>query len=865
MFARALVGAKVDIRNDTSLEVSPLTTGVQRSSEPVAHLVAVLAVPLLLLGTSGAYGQSENAADAQWRPAAEDQARRESTGSSGRQLEEVVVTAQRQEQNQQDVPISMSVVPDTFIAERGVTDVKDLLSFTPNVRLEAESGAGAGAGGSPNCRGFRTSTSNRSFEAPCGIALDGIPYSRSAFFSAALFDIQRVEVLRGPQGTNFGKNTTAGLIHVISKDPTDYWTGHADIQHGELERQRYELGIGGPLVDGVVNFRVAALKESRDGFMKNTTAEVTNVAPGDQGSRDREGVRVKFEFPNVFGSSLKLSYENIDLLSQGTTAEYFDVTAHMAAFFRRFDPNADFEQNNRVNSTTVPSKHSTRLERYQADWSYDARGWGIDATLGHARMEAAYFLDVFGAPPPIDFVDVVEKNPTTTFELRALSPSLPGLLGLEDAFGLGLGRSEILTGFFYQKSALDPTRFTATLRDRPALVFLTLPSVASTPGFLTPEQIRTMPDADLYEAFGVAGFPEGEAFTFNNTERRETVAGFTQLKWQFAEQLFLQTGLRYSEETKHGTWDQRPLNGPAPIHTSIVGWHEFTASRSRKESNLQPKVTLGYTPTDNANVFLHWAKGFKAGGFNSLARYDDPLTPLSYGPESVTEWGIDAKVALLDQAMRLNISLFRMELDDYQIYIGIPASPPQRPFANSVVVNAGKTRAQGFEADLTYLPTDWLTVIAAVGMNDAKFIDFPFGPCPTGVTDSDGDGFPACNRSGDDLPFNPKWSGSLALTIHFPLAFLGLEDLNFLATPSVQYSSSQIGNDNLDELTRLPSFYRVNAGIGIENPRRGWSLRIVGENLTDDDTPTSLSVLSYGKWSNAPEPRTFFAQLRWEF
>ncbi|MGH7804280.1 MAG: TonB-dependent receptor, partial [Candidatus Binatia bacterium] len=190
-----------------------------------------------------------------------------------RQVEEIVVTAQRREQDAQDVPISMSVLDREFLAGQGVTDVREAMLFAPNVKVES-----AGFFSAPRIRGFTVNNNNVAFEPPAGMALDGVPYTNVAYFQAALFDTERVEVLRGPQGTTFGKNTTAGLIHVVSKDPSDEYSAFADLQYGELDRQRVELGIGGPLWKDVVNLRLAGLYDSRDGFVENTTAAVVPEA-----------------------------------------------------------------------------------------------------------------------------------------------------------------------------------------------------------------------------------------------------------------------------------------------------------------------------------------------------------------------------------------------------------------------------------------------------------------------------------------------------------------------------------------------------------------------------------------------------------
>ncbi|MFP5304402.1 MAG: TonB-dependent receptor, partial [Gammaproteobacteria bacterium] len=205
--------------------------------------------------------------------------------AQGRRIEEVVVTAQKREQAIQDVPISMTAISGEMLIEQGVTDVREALQLVPNARVDA-----AGFFAAPRVRGFTFNNNNKAFEPPVGMVLDGIPHTDVTYFTAALFDISRMEVLRGPQGTSFGKNTTAGLIHLISNSPSDDPGGSLTLERGELGRQRLEAAYGGPLFEGV-NVRIAGLLDERDGYIDNTTADVLQSAPDALKDRDRSGLR----------------------------------------------------------------------------------------------------------------------------------------------------------------------------------------------------------------------------------------------------------------------------------------------------------------------------------------------------------------------------------------------------------------------------------------------------------------------------------------------------------------------------------------------------------------------------------------------
>src|SRR6185436_3378506 len=139
-------------------------------------------------------------------------------------------------------------------------------AYVPNARLTS---GGAGAN-DVRLRGFGSTWVNKAFEQPAGLVTDGVPYNRLPYFFSALFDVERIEVLRGPQGTLIGKNTTAGAFNVTTKNPTDEFTGELATELGERDHRRFDGAVGGPLVKGFVNFRLAGVIEDREGYLENT-------------------------------------------------------------------------------------------------------------------------------------------------------------------------------------------------------------------------------------------------------------------------------------------------------------------------------------------------------------------------------------------------------------------------------------------------------------------------------------------------------------------------------------------------------------------------------------------------------------------
>lgn len=796
-------------------------------------------------------------------------------GKKVRIIEEVMVSAQKREEVSQDVPISMSVLTDVFMKEQGVTDIADALLFTPNFSLQEEP-----RGSTPQCRGFTVDGGNPAFEPPCGIAIDGVAFTRTLYFSAGLMDLKRLEVLRGPQGTTFGKNTTAGVVSVVTKDPTDEFTVDLDVQYAaDPERERLELGVGGPIIPEFLNFRLASLREDRQGYVENTTAQVDPTAPEFGGGRDRESYRVKLDFVDLFGTQLKLTYEEAKFSFVGSTSESVkDENSQTVAYYRQYDPNADFEAGNYKNSVAGENGGDNTSDKVQLDWNFSVGGW--DNTLVIASGDLTGDASAVTFASPIDYGRGInqEESEFRSLELRTLSPEFDGFFGLEKAFGVDLGYSEFLVGGFYQNQKTDLSG---------ALTFDLIQVVGVTAGGLGISLPK--PVIDLISS-ALSGITTDAVYTefFQDVD---TEALFASARWYINEQWKLELAARYSEEEKQGWW--KTEYAPVSVLFDPTGDRGFTAKRTRSESNLQPKFSLGYSPTDDLNFFVHWTRGYKGGGFNAIQAFGNPEEAtlfrggsgsLQFDSEYTDEWGIDAKMYLLDRAMQLNLSLYRMEAKDFQVLVGVLGTSPvaslpiiggsltgiTNTFSSYTEVrNAAEATAQGGELDLTWLPNEWLTVIGAVGYNDTELVSYENGTCSperreAGQQDPE-TGF--CDLSGESFPHSSKWNTTLSLQTRFPLGNVwgALDGLEALAGGTVEYKSEYYASADLGAETLQEGFYRYRAFLGLGNPLQGWSFRITGLNLTDEVVYGKKSFDGTEKIVNSEPGRTYYAQFTWAY
>ena len=777
-------------------------------------------------------------------------------------LEEIVVTAQRWEEPAQDVPISLSVIGDELIARQSITDFRELVRLTPNAHLDL------GNFYDVNIRGFGTPLFNKGFDQSVGIAVDGIPYGNAGYLLGPIFDLERVEVLRGPQGTLFGRNTTAGLLNVLTKAPTDEFTGFVTGELGDFERRRLEAAIGGPLVAGALNFRISALTSERDGLMENTTHAVAPEASDRTNGFEHQGIRLQLATPDLFGVAIRLQHERIDVDGLGVGFELHTVPQRTRTVFRQFDPDTDFVPGNHVGSTDAPEITTSKIQTTVLTAHTELGGWGLDAIAGHTEMKVRVSLDTDFTPAPMIFSTSHDDDPQTTFELRASSPRLSGLFGIGELAGIALGETELLLGAFYQQAEIGDSELAISL-DLPTLAQFTAYQ-SNEAGIPTPPLDAFIGPAVQVGALGLLDTRIRSATTTMRWEQKtKSLAGFGHAKWRFLPEWQLQAGVRFTHETKDGDWN-RTFSPGTGLAFAVLGAEEFTTSRERSESAWSPQVSLLWDWSADANLYASWKKGFKAGGLN-----EQSFTPtdesLEFDAEHTTAYEIGAKARFLDGAATASVALFHQVIADQQV-LTVPL-----PSVATIVENAGEARARGFELDAAWTATDWLTLLAVVGFNDSEYLEFPLGQCSVDRPDTDGNGDGQCDQKGQPLFRTPKWASSVVASIRRPLRslpllgdlpFLAMNGIDLLAGGDAEWQDVQYLDRTYDPRVRQSPFFRFGGNLGFGNAEQGWTARVAVENLTDRDTAFHRRdiPLGGGHFAQIAEPqRLVFGSIRWEF
>jgi outer membrane receptor protein involved in Fe transport len=763
-------------------------------------------------------------------------------------IEEVFVTAQRKSEQIRDVPISMSALDGGFLREQGVSDLQDVALYVPNVRVDF-----AGTYIQPRVRGIATNTVvNRGLALPIGIVIDEVPYARADYFAAGLFDLQRVEVLRGPQGQLFGANTTVGLMNITTRAPDEEFSFDLSAEAGEYDRSRYEVGIGGPLMADVLHLRVAGLKEEHGNYMTNTTAATQPEADDGFGERSRDAYRIKLAFPDLWGGDLLLSYQHDDSHFGGSPREIVFGHERWEEQLRASDPNVDFIPGNLVGSMDAPNFRDSTIDTFSLNGSFYLGEWGINLVAGTSELESLTLADSDNSPLAANTVEIDEASSQDTAEIRIGSPNLNGFMGLDSLFGLPLGNSDFTAGVFYQGRDQKPTKAITRLN---APLTVTLTAFSAIPGIPIP---------------GLLPPAKWESFTANFAQEATEKAVFGQFNWYLLDRLTLFAGLRVSEIRKDAVWVQtiEAEDGePCCIIDNLVS--SFNGTESDRELYRAPKVGMKFDWTDDINFYVTWAEGFQPGGFNNFSN-SDTIESRTVEPAYVEAWEAGSKMRLLDGAAELNVGLFLMNMRDFQLFTTATEEGGIIPIAQ--VTNVGELEVKGLELDFTWLPTHWLSLRGSLGYNDSEYLDFPIATCMTDNANSDGDDEARCDLTGQQLTQAPKWEASFTPSVTLPLGQVTdnrlFRNLDLRAGIGVQYTDERFLHESNDPRHLQPAYTLVSANIGLHHPTGNWSIGLRVENATDErySNVGIEAIPAAGLGVQAPNPpRTVLGSFRWSF
>jgi iron complex outermembrane receptor protein len=750
------------------------------------------------------------------------------SNTQAQRLEETLVTAQKRLESLQDVPISIATISGEKLTESNIFKIEDLQTFIPNLSLTE-----TGLSTQIYIRGIGTGT-NPGFEQSVGTYVDGIHYGRSQLLRMPFLDLQRIEVLRGPQSILFGKNSIAGALSLTTAAPTEELEGEISVNYTPDSDMTELTGvISGPMSENLSG-RLAVRKYDEDGWMDNTFINKSELA------RDETAIRLALQWDATDNLRVGFKAQRSEFNAEGRQIETIKDDPAIAGPFSGLTysqilasagyPGAITEtrQNNKRQSLDGESSDN-EVENYVLTIDYQLGDLALTAISGFISYEYTEGTEGSLVGAPLFRGVTSEEYDQFSQEIRLASPG---------------GESvDWIAGVFYQTSDLGYDQ---------NLIF---------PG-----------DSALGVLLPPSGPILGTEAVRNYTSDADTWALFGQATWNVSDTLRLTIGGRYTSDEKSafrevnivdsatGTITENPVS---PIVWWALGisseqFDGHSLSDSRDEGVFTPLINAQWDATDDVMLYASYSTGFKSGGFDATA--NSPAF-FEFEEEKATTYEIGAKSTFLDGAAELNVALYRTEYDDLQTsqYDG---------GLGFTVGNAKETVVQGVELDGRWAFTDSLTMGYGMAYLDHEYKDFTNGNCYNGQV-PDGDvvnGIPLCDFSGKSGTYTPELMGNLSFSHVMNLT----PELTLQSNFDLSYRDEQNVHVNLDPNGEVGSITKMDFRIALQ--AQNWELALLVQNLSDEqtfsligDTPLASTFGPSTFYGFVTRPRTTYLQAKYRF
>jgi iron complex outermembrane recepter protein len=709
------------------------------------------------------------------------------------QVEEIIVTAQKVEENVQDVPIAITAVSGDRLQQAVVFSLENISTVIPSVTFRKGT---TSANSAIVMRGVGTITFSVAAEPSVSTVVDGVVLSRSGQAFMDLVDIQRLEVLRGPQGTLFGRNASAGLVNIVSKGGSDTFESEISADWFEGEEYRMRAAIAGPLSEN--------LTARLTGFYGNFAGNITNINGGTNrkvNGYERYGARGILDYDDG-GAKLRL------------IADYFrandDCCADVTAVSRGavLDAELALPGGSAQGEDQRFVNHNLVTETRDKQWSLTGSG-DFDIGETHTLSVVLGYRNWFNQE--LREGDFLPRAIVGTGELHDDGVVRTEQISLEARIA-----SDQTKPFFYQVGMFawqsdneqDFTRRNITCASSTLPVD---PRSGGRPCNLT-DPVNTL-------------FPTATSFSDVTSKN---FAIFGQGTYRFNDQLSLTGGLRYTWDELEFTHTRAPgvnaLTGlpatgpgvsgnPAGGTLASGGNGTNTSAGSTTNGNLSGRAVLQYEPTDDVMIYGSYTRGYKGPAFNVFFNHTAPTNALPIDEELSDSFEIGVKSQFWDRRVRLNVAAFSVEYDGFQANNFV--------LLNGAVVsnltNAGTVKSEGFEADLVVAPIDGLNFRASAAYADAQVKAFNPNPL-TNAPDA---------RNGTQLPLAPKFVYTIGSDY---TADLGGVQLYLNA--DYRHTSRQFSD--LGEQGPIEAYGILNASVGFSDPEDNYRVTFHARNLTDE-------------------------------
>tara|TARA_R110001606_G_scaffold12165_4_gene52357 strand:- start:35148 stop:37478 length:2331 start_codon:yes stop_codon:yes gene_type:complete len=758
---------------------------------------------------------------------------------SERRIDTVVVTARRTEESSQEVPVSMTIVTDERLKDLNVRDISDVQRVTPGLFVY---GTGQGAGKAKlSIRGQTEVDDRLTGDRSVGVYIDGVHFAHDYGLTTALVDIARVEVLKGPQGTLFGKNTTGGAINITTQQPEYEWGGYTEFKYGSYS---YASGLGvlnAPIVDQKLALRVVGKVTSSDGYytdfngnellrdnslygrllLRGDPTENLNFLISADYIRSRNGgihnglTSESLQTTGTGGLAIRAIALQLGLDSSSAADLATAYNAYLGFF------NASMSDYGRNFSSTPGPLNELDNWSVAGTVTYDLGDVTLKSITSYRNLEKDVFFDLDNTPFDLVFQRQPAENEVFSQEFQA------------SAFD-GEGLDWQVGAYYDRDSGID--KYTNNILD-----------------YINPNRPTVTESKILSESTAVYG--QG-IYNFSDTFR-------------------VTAGLRYTEDkreiesrNRRESSEALPPDNAAPSRCNLLDpslggpvYPNCSYTASVTDDSLTWLLSADWKPVSDVMLYTTVSTGYRSGAFNApgfsgpiptVAENDAAFTP--YDPEKLTNYEVGLKSDLLDQKLRLNAALFYQDYKDVQVRARIPVSGAGAPL--QTISNAADATLYGGEFELTALLAEHLAVNATASYVNAEYDEYIDQTSSGGTVDRTSQPFPI-----------PEWQYSLGADYEVPL-----DDgrVKFNLTYSYTDDTIFVPNAIIDNPTVVDAV--TQKAYGLFGGRISWEIdsqdmevAVFGKNLADEEYAANLFDVGFYTGVIPGAPRTLGIELRKSF
>ncbi len=741
----------------------------------------------------------------------------------------IIVQARKQSETLQETPVTVTSLGADTLDRFQVNEVADVVSRIPALNVQV---GGSGAGGQISLRGVGTTNISAAFDSAVAFDFDGVSISTMRLVQASFFDVEQIDVLKGPQSLFFGKSASAGVFSVRSANPTANWEVGGKASY-EFEEEGYTVGgyISGPVSD-TLGIRLAAQYQDIDKYVELEAGTPSVFADSGKGLKNFVGrLTLQWDPVDNFSANLKLNYNHnegdsllghsdIDCGANGVADDVFLA----------------------VPGVSIASNSTCDIQ----DGLYPHPD-------GHPSLQV-----IAPGTTGADRYNGQSYNETNTFFARlAMDLDVTDSLTLSSVTGILDLENEHLDHFSYVGILPDgspgglPAPFSDGLQQYTQEIRLASDFDGMfnfmVGGFW---ESRSQPLQTSQNAFiATFIFPDSRGITYDwvadRATKSEALSFFGSVSLDITDQLELSGGLRWTDEQKTHRTSFPVVHNALTFLNGVIGGLGLvvpegfqTGPIKFSDSNISPEVTIKYQATPDLNIYASYKTGFKSGGidnsilptaalqfvtpgFGTDAERQAALDSIVFDSETAKGGEIGAKAILANGTFRINTAAYYFVFDDLQVQNFDGAA------VRFLTINAGELTTKGFDVDWVWdTPLEGLSFSGALGYTDAKFTDTFISSDPDGIPGNADD----VDLDGRRAARAPKWSGNVAVDLVVPMG----DTLEFGLNGNAAYSGSYFaGNNDFNDFVQ-DSYVSLDAAVSVGDSDGKWKLSLIGVNLTDE-------------------------------